>query len=188
MKARGVRGGVMLSLNAEDDLESCQQALAEHAELLAGDVVLEVAGKVPFELLAAVSAKVEVAGGTVRDVRPPSAVMQAGSETVIQPRTVRSGGRIVSGGSLVVLGDVNAGAELVADGDVIVTGILRGVAHAGASGNEKAIIYAERILAPQLRIAGALAQGDTSAADAAGPRHEVAMLDGGAIIVRPWTA
>lgn len=188
MKARGVRGGVMLSLSAEDDLESCQQTLTEHAELLVGDVVLEVAGKVPFELLAAVAASVETAGGTVRDVRPPTAVMQAASETVIQPRTVRSGGRIVSGGSLVVLGDVNAGAELVAEGDVIVTGLLRGVAHAGASGNEKAIIYAERILAPQLRIAGALAQGEPNAADTAGQRHEVAMLQDGAIVVRPWSA
>ncbi len=188
MKARGTRGGILLSLGSEDTLEVLADALREQAELLAGTVIVEVAEKVPFEHVALVAAKVEEAGGVVKDVRPPSSVMQARAETVIVARTVRSGGRVVSGGSLVVLGDVNAGAELVADGDVIVTGLLRGMAHAGASGNEKALIYAERILASQLRIAGALAQGDPSAADGSGPRHEVALLVDGAIVVRPWTS
>lgn len=188
MKARGTRGGILLSISAADTLETIEEALAEQAELLGGSVVLEVAEKVPFALLAAVAATVEAAGGSVKDVRPPNAVMQARSETVIVARTVRSGSRVVSGGSLVVLGDVNAGAELIADGDVIVTGLLRGMAHAGASGNEAALIYAERILASQLRIAGAVAQGDPQAADAPGRRHEVALLKDEAIVVRPWSA
>jgi septum site-determining protein MinC len=188
MKARGTRGGVLLSLGADDTVEGLDEALADHAELLTGSVVLEIAEKVPFELVAAVAARVVAAGGSVKDVRPPNAVVQARAETVIVARTVRSGGRVVSNGSLVVLGDVNAGAELVADGDVIVTGQLRGVAHAGASGNEAAVIYAERILAPQLRIAGALAQGQPGAHDANGPRHEVALLKDGAIVVRPWSS
>jgi len=188
MKARGTRGGVLLSLASDDTLEGLDEALAEHGELLSGSVVLEVADKVPFELLAAVQAKVVAAGGSVKDVRPPNALVQARSETVIVARTVRSGGRVVSSGSLVVLGDVNAGAELIADGDVIVTGQLRGVAHAGAGGNESAVIYAERILAPQLRIAGSLAQGDPSASEGNGRRHEVALLKDGAIVVRPWSS
>ncbi len=188
MRARGTRGGILLSLHAEDTLELLDDALREHAELLAGTVIVEITEKVPFEHIALVAGKVEEAGGVVKDVRPPQAVMQARAETVIVPRTVRSGGRIVSGGSIVVLGDVNAGAELVADGDVIVTGLLRGMAHAGASGNEKALIYAERILAAQLRIAGALAQGDPGAAETPGQRHEVALLHDGAIVVRPWSS
>jgi septum site-determining protein MinC len=186
VKARGVRGGILLSLGSEDTLETFELALHEHRELLGGAVVLEVAEKVPFAVLAGVASAVAAAGGEVKDVRPPHAVMLARSETLIVARTVRSGSRLVSGGSLVVLGDVNAGAELVADGDVIVTGLLRGMAHAGASGNESAVIYAERILASQLRIAGAVAQGDPN--DAAGRRHEVAVLKDGAIVVRPWTS
>jgi septum site-determining protein MinC len=142
---------------------------------------------VPYEVVAAVAEQVAAAGGSVSDVRPPAAVMQVRSETVIVARTVRSGARVESTGSLVVLGDVNPGAELVADGDVIVTGQLRGVAHAGAGGNENAVIYAERILAPQLRIAGALAQGQPGASEANGRRHEVALLKDGAIVVRPWS-
>ena len=188
MKARGTRGGVLLSLSGDDTVEGLDEALADHAHLLTGSVVLEVADKVPFTLLSALAERVAAAGGSVKDVRPPNAVVQARAETVIVPRTVRSGGRVVSSGSLVVLGDVNAGAELQADGDVIVTGLLRGVAHAGAGGNEHAVIYAERILAPQLRIAGALAQGDPSSGDAGGRRHEVALLEEGAIVVKPWSS
>ena len=68
---------------------------------------------------------------------------------------------------------------------IIVVGVLRGLAHAGAGGNEKAVIWAERILSPQLRIGGALAQaGGDDAAAVAGP--EVAHLKGGAIVIRPW--
>jgi len=40
----------------------------------------------------------------------------------------------------VVLGDVNPGAEVVAGGDIIVLGALRGVAHAGAMGDEDTVV------------------------------------------------
>ena len=63
-------------------------------------------------------------------------------------------------------------------------GTLRGVAHAGAAGNEKAVIWAERILSPQLRIGGALAQSAGDETGVKGP--EVAHLRDGAIVIRPW--
>ena len=56
-------------------------------------------------------------------------------------------------GSLVILGDVNAGAEVVAGENIVVLGILRGVAHAGAKGNKEAMIAAAEICSPQIRIA-----------------------------------
>lgn len=56
-------------------------------------------------------------------------------------------------GSMVILGDVNPGAEVIAGENIVVLGNLRGVAHAGAKGNKKAIISAMRIESPQLRIA-----------------------------------
>lgn len=52
-----------------------------------------------------------------------------------------------------VLGDVNPGAEVIAGENIAVVGNLRGVAHAGAKGNKKAIISAVKIESPQLRIA-----------------------------------
>jgi len=188
VRLRGIRGGVLLSVDAELAVDDVAASLAPHAAALTGKVALEVAEKVPFELLAAVAEQVTAAGGSVSDVRPPAALAQVRSETVIKTGTVRSGGRLASSGSLVVLGDVNPGAELVAEGDVIVTGVLRGVAHAGAAGNERAVIYAERILSPQVRIAGALAMGDPDAAEAVRKTPEMAVLQDGQIVVKPWSA
>ena len=54
---------------------------------------------------------------------------------------------------LIILGDVNAGAEVIAGDNVVVVGNLRGLAHAGAKGNKQAIVAANRIDTPQLRIA-----------------------------------
>jgi len=186
MKARGIRGGILLSLEETDTQEALDATLASHAELLQGKVALEVAGKVPFDLVEHTVKTVREAGGSVTDVRPPTTVMQARGETVIVARTVRSGGRIESTGSVVVLGDVNAGAEIIANDDIIVVGTLRGLAHAGAGGNDKAVVWAERIRSPQLRIGSAVAQAgeDTQAGD--GP--EVAHLKDGVILLRPWNS
>ena len=74
------------------------------------------------------------------------------SETKFYKGSLRSGQRMAFEGSLVIIGDVNSGAEVIASENVIVVGNLRGVAHAGAKGNKEAIIAAERIDAPQVRI------------------------------------
>lgn len=70
--------------------------------------------------------------------------------------SLRSGNKLEYEGTLVITGDVNAGAEVVAGENVIIVGILRGLAHAGAKGNKKAIIASHRIECPQLRIANLL--------------------------------
>ncbi len=184
MKARGTRGGILLSLEPGDDVTQVGGALDAHAELLEGRVSLELAERTPFELVQEVAERVKAAGGELVDVRPPTAVIQARGETVIVARTVRSGARVESSGSVVVLGDVNSGAEILANDDIIVVGMLRGLAHAGASGNEKAVIWAERIMSPQLRIGGALAQSGGDESESQGP--EVAHLKDGAILIRPW--
>ncbi|HHV72416.1 MAG TPA: septum site-determining protein MinC [Clostridia bacterium] len=73
--------------------------------------------------------------------------------TLIIKRTLRSGQRVNYDGNVVILGDVNPGAEVIASGDIVVMGAFRGVAHAGAKGNEKAIITAFSLQPTQLRIA-----------------------------------
>lgn len=75
------------------------------------------------------------------------------SETKFYKGNMRSGQKIEFEGSLVILGDVNGGAEIIAGENIVVLGVLRGLAHAGAKGNKKAIIAAHRIECPQLRIA-----------------------------------
>lgn len=75
------------------------------------------------------------------------------SDTKFFRGSVRSGQRIEYEGSIVVLGDVNGGAEIIAGDNVIIVGVLRGLAHAGAKGNKKAIIAAASIECKQIRIA-----------------------------------
>ena len=75
------------------------------------------------------------------------------SETTFYKGALRSGQKIEYEGSVVVLGDVNAGAEIIAGENIVILGDLRGLAHAGAKGNRKAIIAANIIDCPQIRIA-----------------------------------
>ena len=75
------------------------------------------------------------------------------SETKFYKGNMRSGQKIEFEGSLVILGDVNGGAEIIAGENIVVLGVLRGLAHAGAKGNKKALIASQRIECPQLRIA-----------------------------------
>ncbi len=77
----------------------------------------------------------------------------ATSETKFHRGSLRSGQKVEFEGSLVILGDVNAGAEVLASENIIVLGILRGMAHAGAKGNKEAIIAAASIESMQIRIA-----------------------------------
>ena len=155
VRARGTRGGVVLSLDPTDTEGSVDKGVTDYADLLKGRVFLEVQGHVPWETIQAANEGVKRVGGAVADVRPPSptptktphlspaSVAQAKpqGETVIVPRTVRGGGRVESSASVVIIGDVNAGAEVVAEDDIIVLGTLRGLAHAGSSGNDKAFIW-----------------------------------------------
>ena len=75
------------------------------------------------------------------------------SETKFYKGSLRSGQKVEFEGSLVILGDVNAGAEVIAGENIVVLGELRGLAHAGAKGNKKAIIATNEIDCPQIRIA-----------------------------------
>lgn len=75
------------------------------------------------------------------------------SETKFIQGSLRCGRREEYSGSLVICGDVNSGAEVIAGGNIMILGALRGVAHAGANGNTKAIISANYIEVTQIRIA-----------------------------------
>ena len=75
------------------------------------------------------------------------------SETKFHRGSLRSGQRMETEGSLVILGAVNSGAEVVASENIVVLGALRGLAHAGAKGNKQAVIAAGLFDAVQVRIA-----------------------------------
>ena len=72
--------------------------------------------------------------------------------------TVRSGTEIRHPGTVVILGDINPGGSVIAEGDIFVWGRLRGLAHAGAGGNEKCRIMALHVQPTQMRIADKVAR------------------------------
>lgn len=106
--------------------------------------------------------------------------------TITVKKTVRSGQRVVFEGNLVIMGDVNPGAEVIASGDIIVLGILRGIAHAGAEGDESAQIIAFQLRPVQIRIAGVITRDAEEH-----PKHkytgpEVAKIKDGMIVVEKY--
>ena len=61
------------------------------------------------------------------------------SETKFHRGSLRSGQKVESEGSIVIIGDVNSGAEVIASDNIIILGALRGLAHAGAKGKNRKI-------------------------------------------------
>jgi septum site-determining protein MinC len=96
---------------------------------------------------------------------------------------LRSGGRILFEGNVIVMGDVNSGAEIVAGGSVIIWGRLRGVVHAGAQGDKLAIVCALELAPTQLRIAGEIAISPKKHGKV---QPEVACLKDDQLVAEPW--
>ena len=68
-------------------------------------------------------------------------------------RMVRSGQVLDVKGHVLLIGDVNPGGLIRATGNIYILGYLRGIAHAGASGNEEAVVCAAFMEPRQIRIA-----------------------------------
>lgn len=99
--------------------------------------------------------------------------------------TIRSGQDLEFPGNVVIIGDINAGSQVRAGGNIIVLGTLRGVVHAGVSGNEKAIIAAYSLQPTQLRIAGIISRPPDG--ETVKPRcPELARVKDGYIIIEPY--
>jgi septum site-determining protein MinC len=109
----------------------------------------------------------------------------AENRTILVQRTLRSGQIIHYPGNVIVMGDVNPGAEVVAGENIIVLGSLRGMAHAGAGGNEQALILAFRLQPTQLRIAGHITRppdGEKSVPEEA----EIALIREGIVVIERY--
>jgi septum site-determining protein MinC len=88
----------------------------------------------------------------------PTEPTQLITEPLYLQITVRSGVEIRHPGTIVILGDLNPGGSVVAQGDIFIWGRLRGVAHAGSTGNRNCRIMALQMEPTQLRIADAVAR------------------------------
>jgi len=80
----------------------------------------------------------------------PNGIPFSASETAYYRSGLRSGQSIRYNGSVVIIGDVNPGSEVVADGNVVVLGALKGMAHAGALGDDKCYIAALELRPTQM--------------------------------------
>ena len=98
-------------------------------------------------------------------------------------QTLRSGGEIRHNGDVVIMGDVNPGSSIVAEGDILIWGCLRGTAHAGAKGNQQAVIMILRLAACQIRIADLVARVGADAGDRQEP--EIAYITSEGIRLTP---
>ncbi|HEX2981297.1 MAG TPA: septum site-determining protein MinC [Anaerolineaceae bacterium] len=119
-----------------------------------------------------------------RTVRALDTNLSSDENAFLVQRTLRSGFKVSYQGHVVVIGDVNPGAEIVAGGSVVVWGRLRGVVHAGAEGNEGAVVCALDLAPTQLRIAGLISVPPQRKDK---PQPEMASVVNGQVVAEPWT-
>lgn len=106
--------------------------------------------------------------------------------TLLIRRTLRSGQRVRFYGNVVVMGDVNPGAEITAGGDIVVMGWLRGLAHAGANGDQHAVVSAFRLNPTQLRIAHVIGRAPDQGEAVLPEVPEVAEVRDGHLVIDRW--
>ncbi|HEY2419803.1 MAG TPA: septum site-determining protein MinC [Neobacillus sp.] len=82
--------------------------------------------------------------------------LRAETEVMTVARIIRSGQVLKVPGDLLLIGDVNPGGTVIAGGNIFIMGALKGIAHAGYSGNDQAVITASSMNPAQLRISDCL--------------------------------
>nr|WP_246569854.1 septum site-determining protein MinC [Lentibacillus saliphilus] len=87
------------------------------------------------------------------------------SEVKVINKIIRSGQVLNVTGDLLLIGDVNPGGKVTASGNIYVLGKLAGIAHAGMTGDQEAIIAASYMKPSQLRIAHYISRAPDYEAD-----------------------
>jgi septum site-determining protein MinC len=195
-------------------LDEMEARLASKASFFVGGrVALRVGDRaLSVEQLESIGAKIESAGATLWAVEGDhpathAATKEMGLETRMQPatspasretpqipreeipgivvrRTLRSGQAMRHAGHVILIGDVNPGAEIVAGGDVVVWGKLRGTVHAGAMGDDEALVCALEMAPSQIRIGSHVARSPERGRR---PKFaEIASVQQGGIVVESW--
>jgi len=107
--------------------------------------------------------------------------------------SLRSGQDLRHLGPILLIGDVNPGASVISGSDVYIWGRLRGVAHAGAMGNDWSIICALDLEPTQLRIGRQIAVSPNKQgvvrrwfSRSTERKPEIARVIDGQIVVEPW--
>ncbi|MBV7336551.1 septum site-determining protein MinC [Chloroflexi bacterium TSY] len=107
---------------------------------------------------------------------------------------IRSGQILHRAETLLILGDVNPGSEVSSQGDILIWGRLRGIVHAGVSGDVHAVVAALSMTPTQIRIADLTAIlleekpriGRWFSGQSKSRRPEIAFIEDGQIVVETW--
>jgi septum site-determining protein MinC len=185
------------------ELQQFMDVLTKHEIQLAS---LRTASEISAQAAQALGVRLALpeVSGDQTEIRGP---IEELSEGLLVRRTLRSGQSLQHLGHVVVIGDVNPGAEIIAGGDVVVWGRMRGMIHAGALGDNKAIVCALDLRPTQLRIGSHIAtsppetgtpssktgrdSGSPSRLSAEGKRDvqpEVAFVQDELIVAEPWSS
>jgi len=177
---KGMKDALIIMLDEEQDFDELMQELAKKLEasvnFLKGiNYPVKVKGRdLDDEHFALVTAKIkEITGLNVsreagkEGVTPAKEKIKKPEDTKLKSMfygidegitkfhrgTLRSGQLVKFHGNVVVIGDANPGSEIVASGNIVVLGTVRGIVHAGATGNKNAVAVAFNLYPTQLRIA-----------------------------------
>jgi septum site-determining protein MinC len=120
----------------------------------------------------------------VEPVRPepaPTPKAEDRRRTMTAQKTLRSGMNLRFDGDVLLFGDVNPGAQIIASGNIVVLGAIKGLAHAGAAGDESAYVMAFDLRPTQIRIAQQIAIPTDRMGDR--PTAEIAQVIDGRIVI-----
>jgi septum site-determining protein MinC len=129
----------------------------------------------------------EMLGPQPRTTKPDAreSLLAVEDEGWLSHRTLRSGQKIRHPGHVTIIGDVNPGAEIIAGGHVVVWGRLQGLVHAGAMGDDSAVVCALDLSPTQLRIGSHIARSPEEKRRRR-VRPEMASVVEGRIVAEPW--
>ncbi len=170
---RNTSGGTNSVIEASDPADTNVSASAELGEL-SGEERTVMAHEVPDADLLEDEDEVSEAEG--------------GRRILTIDRTLRSGAIVRFPGDVTVFGDVNAGAQVEALGNIIVLGALRGLAHAGAHGDERSVIVSFDLRPTQIRIGSKIAMAPDEKTERL-PRlqiPEIAWVEGDRVVIEEY--
>ena len=124
-------------------------------------------------------------GMVLHNVHTPSRRAKSSGEDLFIYRTLRSGQKLHSEGSMIIWGNVHESSEITAAKDIVVLGRLEGTAHAGCYGDVSSTIFALNLAPKQIRI------GDKISRAPGGymkhPVPEVAYVEGDNICIKDYS-
>lgn len=168
---KGVKDGLVFLLNDacdwQDLLKELQHKLEKtHQQILTGPIIhvhvklgsREATEEQKEEIRSVIKQKGNLLIQSIESEPRKEVVVEPAARMSTLRGMIRSGQTLHHEGDLLYLGDVNPGGTITSTGNIYIMGSLRGMAHAGIDGDDKAIIAASHMRPTQLRIAGIISR------------------------------